>query len=238
MSERKVGRQSAESAELSRNKIICAAAELFARKGFEAVSVREIAEAAEVSHGLIRHHFGSKLQIWQRICELIVDNVHQETEHVLQRLDPQLAPNQRLFTLLSTLLASQLNDPRMMKLMADAFRTDQHKFEIFKNMPKRIEVLMQAELKQVQNQGYLSGLVVAEMKWLLCIFADAPAMLEPLMKDTYGEDIEQARLSHWRLGCRMLAGLLGIDFNQLPEVNHLDEIATEIECALGCDAIT
>lgn len=37
-----------------------AALRLFAEQGFEATTIREIAAAAEVSSGLVRHHFGSK----------------------------------------------------------------------------------------------------------------------------------------------------------------------------------
>jgi AcrR family transcriptional regulator len=43
-----------------RQRLIKASLALFADKGFEAVSVRDVAKASGVSLGLIRHHFGSK----------------------------------------------------------------------------------------------------------------------------------------------------------------------------------
>lgn len=43
-----------------RQRLLTAALKLFGEKGFNAVTVREIAAAAEVSIGLIKHHFGSK----------------------------------------------------------------------------------------------------------------------------------------------------------------------------------
>jgi TetR/AcrR family transcriptional regulator, repressor for neighboring sulfatase len=43
-----------------RSSLIAAATELFADRGPRAVSVREIAEAAGVNHGLVHHYFGSK----------------------------------------------------------------------------------------------------------------------------------------------------------------------------------
>ncbi|WP_298445389.1 TetR/AcrR family transcriptional regulator [uncultured Ferrimonas sp.] len=229
MAAKKSGRQSAESAQQTRDSIVCAAVELFADKGFEAVSVREIAEAAQVSHGLIRHHFGNKLQIWHRICELIVDDVNLELEYLLRHLDESLQPNERFFQLLSTLLASHLNDPRLMKLMSDAFRGDPEKFVIFNSMPDCIEQLMQRELTKVQQQGYLSGLVVDEVKWMLCMFADAPAMMEPMMLDIYGAQLQQAQLRHWQFSCRMIAAMLGVDIATLPQVSSLAEVATPRE---------
>jgi AcrR family transcriptional regulator len=40
--------------------LIATAAELFAARGPRAVSVREVADAAGVNHGLVHHYFGSK----------------------------------------------------------------------------------------------------------------------------------------------------------------------------------
>jgi len=43
-----------------KNRILLCAMELFAEKGFDGVTTRDIAAQAEVSVGLISHHFGSK----------------------------------------------------------------------------------------------------------------------------------------------------------------------------------
>lgn len=43
-----------------RASLIAAATELFAERGPSAVTVRQIAEAARVNHGLVHHYFGSK----------------------------------------------------------------------------------------------------------------------------------------------------------------------------------
>lgn len=43
-----------------RQRLLKAALKLFGDKGFDSVSVREIAAASDVSIGLIKHHFGSK----------------------------------------------------------------------------------------------------------------------------------------------------------------------------------
>lgn len=49
-----------QGAEAVREALIRAAAELFARRGPAAVTVREIARQAQVNHGLVHRHFGSK----------------------------------------------------------------------------------------------------------------------------------------------------------------------------------
>jgi len=56
------------SAETERREaILRAAADLFAEKGYQAVSTEEIARAAGVSKGLVHYHFSSKAILLQRV---------------------------------------------------------------------------------------------------------------------------------------------------------------------------
>ena len=45
----------------------------FARNGYEATSVREIAKASGVDPALVAHHFGSKESLWLAVVERIAD---------------------------------------------------------------------------------------------------------------------------------------------------------------------
>ena len=53
----------------AKNRIFEAAVDLFARKGFDAVGVREIAEAAEVNISMISYYYGGKTGILKCILE-------------------------------------------------------------------------------------------------------------------------------------------------------------------------
>ncbi len=55
------------SAAQSRDRILSAARDLFAERGVDGVSVRDIAEAAGVSHPLVHHYFGTKASIVDEI---------------------------------------------------------------------------------------------------------------------------------------------------------------------------
>ncbi|WP_459283247.1 TetR/AcrR family transcriptional regulator [Arthrobacter sp. TMN-37] len=63
--------------------MVVAARTLFAQRGVDAVGTREIAEAAGVTHGLVRHHFGSKQGVWQAV----VDAADAEFAATLQPLE-------------------------------------------------------------------------------------------------------------------------------------------------------
>lgn len=225
MTAKRSGRQSATSAQQTRKVILCAAAELFVDKGFDRVSVRELADKAGVSHGLIRHHFGSKQQIWEQICDLVLEDVTLQVKTILAELDPKVPANERYFYLISRFLATQLQDPRPMRLMVDAVRDNEMLFNYFQDAPADIEHLMDSELRAVQAQGYLQGMHVKEMKWLICMFSDAPATLAPLLMDVYDTDLNEARVQHWMLACRLLANPLGIPFDRIPTPTSLDEVA-------------
>jgi TetR/AcrR family transcriptional regulator len=57
------------SAEDRRRQIVHAAIELFARKGFDGTTTREIAQAAGVSEALIFRHFPTKHDLYRAIID-------------------------------------------------------------------------------------------------------------------------------------------------------------------------
>lgn len=79
------GKQSAEIAAQSRQLILNAAGQLFAQKGFHAASLREIATSAGTTHGLIRHHFGTKEDLWRAVVDRFVDRIAAGQRPLLER---------------------------------------------------------------------------------------------------------------------------------------------------------
>ncbi len=69
IAEQRTGRQSEEAAEKTRAAILEAALNEFANHGFEGSSLRNIAKAAGTTHGLIRHHFGSKEAVFYAVVD-------------------------------------------------------------------------------------------------------------------------------------------------------------------------
>jgi TetR/AcrR family transcriptional regulator len=63
------GRRSDAEATETRQRILAAARRLFADRGFDAVGLRDIAALAGVSHGLMRHHLGSKKAVWEAVAD-------------------------------------------------------------------------------------------------------------------------------------------------------------------------
>ncbi len=93
---RRRGRPSAECAQGADN-LLRTARRIFALRGYEATSVREIARQAEVDPALIAHHFGSKEALWLAVVEQIKELLDPmlETATAL-RADASLSPRARV----------------------------------------------------------------------------------------------------------------------------------------------
>lgn len=63
----------AGKSEKTKQKIVTASRDLFAKKGYSETSVRDILEAAEISKGNLYHHFKGKefcsFILWKRIID-------------------------------------------------------------------------------------------------------------------------------------------------------------------------
>lgn len=52
-----------------RHRLLRAAEKVFAEKGFDRATMRNVAEEAEVGHPLVAHHFGTKLNLYRSVFE-------------------------------------------------------------------------------------------------------------------------------------------------------------------------
>ncbi|MBB4918144.1 TetR/AcrR family transcriptional regulator [Streptosporangium saharense] len=78
---------SSGSASERRDHLVKLAADLFARKGFQATTVREIAEEAGILSGSLYHHFDSKETIVDEVLTTFLDDLVSRYRAVLDRRD-------------------------------------------------------------------------------------------------------------------------------------------------------
>lgn len=70
--------------ETSREKILNAATKLFAEKGFDGVSIREICKEANINICMISYYFGGKKELYQAIIDNLIER---QTEYAKTFLD-------------------------------------------------------------------------------------------------------------------------------------------------------
>lgn len=71
----------------TRQRILQAALELFAERGFEGASVRDIATNADVNHGLIKYHFESKDLLWKAAVDFLFERQADEMKAPAHELE-------------------------------------------------------------------------------------------------------------------------------------------------------
>jgi len=97
-----------------RRQILDAAVRVFARQGFHACRVSDIADEARVAYGLVYHYFGSKdevldtlfLERWNVMLDLIRDIDRQE-----------IPARDKLYAIASFIVDSYRHDPDLMKVI-------------------------------------------------------------------------------------------------------------------------
>src|SRR5688572_3722264 len=93
-----------ESDEGTRRALIRAGLDLFGRHGFEASSIRQIAQAAAVNSAGIAYHFGGKEGLRRACAEAIVATMKERVlgPDALRPLPPDLTPDAALEAMLVT----------------------------------------------------------------------------------------------------------------------------------------
>lgn len=102
------------NAEESKEQITEAATALFAERGF-ASTMREIAERAGVTKGLIHHHFGSKDELWESVKEHLLERFAQAQYEVMARAEATGSEFMR--SLLRGYFAFLRDNPKLARIM-------------------------------------------------------------------------------------------------------------------------
>lgn len=135
------GRRTQAESEGTKLRILERAEQLFARRGFGGVSLREIAAECELQHRTIQHHFGSKLALYQAVLERwdaelksrLLDAIDGQTEladvieHVVEELFDYLLSRRDWVTLTARATMGEelpegadLNDQSWLRFIDDA----------------------------------------------------------------------------------------------------------------------
>lgn len=101
----------------NRQRIMEEAVDLFAHKGYDAVSVREIAEAAEVTKPVIYYYFKNKRDLHDQLIREAFQEANAIHESIYQS---DIAPDEKLRQLMQIHFQFCLDNPDRIKLLFDA----------------------------------------------------------------------------------------------------------------------
>ena len=153
----------------SRERIVRAAAELFATKGFDAVSIDQVMEAAGLTRGAFYAHFHSKQDLYRE--SIIAANRHSAVNKVLENLrDPAQTTRQVIRSYLSDEhLALQFFPCPMAFLSTDIANRDKGVRDAYTRVFHGLNNVIEAGLEPVEER--LSGDVNSRQQRSLAITA-------------------------------------------------------------------
>jgi TetR/AcrR family fatty acid metabolism transcriptional regulator len=142
-------------AEEKRRRILEAAVRVFARRGFHASRVGDIAEEAGVAHGLLYHYFSSKDEVLQTVFRENWAELLERFEQVEASDEPA---DEKLHGLVKILLRTWRNDPDLVTVMVREVGRSAH-------LASQVEVIGQgfAVIERVIRQGQGEGVFRAEL---------------------------------------------------------------------------
>lgn len=178
----------------SRDALLSAAIELFAQFGFEGTTMRAVATRAGVNHGMIRHIFGSKEDLWQEAMGFLFERASSE----IGEIDVDEPPRARFEHLIHTYVRYCARHPEHARLMIQLsivdgpqldwtstnFIRDRHGYAI----PLIEELKAAGDLPQAETSSILFSVVAS----CQMIFLLAPEVLKTTGRDmTRDAEIEK-----------------------------------------------
>jgi TetR/AcrR family transcriptional regulator len=176
------GKQTSESAEQTKLAIIEAGLKLFAARGFEATSLRELAQEVNVTHALILHYFGTKEEIWKASIEfglerLAASYTHYVTLEMLACHDPV----DLLKMAIRDFLEASARYPEITRLvMQESIQAGERLNYILARYDPQGEV-MEPLFQRVYQKGYLKQFEAGPTFFLFLLTAGAFPLVLPAL---------------------------------------------------------
>ena len=141
---------------ITRDKILMTAAKLFADKGFEATSMREIAELCELTKPALYYHFQDKNTLFAEIINAIANYSVQFLTEIYQS---DKDPINKLYDIVIMQVTRLKQNPVITKFLINApIRNipNETKVEFYKQMQKNKEMLINI-ITEGKEKGYLKS---------------------------------------------------------------------------------
>lgn len=224
---RKKRRGTAKQAEEISLNIINVAAEMFASNGYKAVSLRKVSDKVGISHGLIRHHIGSKESLWHRVSHHLYDDYQSSIVKILKALPKGIPPSLMLYLFTMRLFTSMMHSQVSTRLL---YESVQQKDNIASNfLENNIEI---NNLIDSFNQSADENLInTSELKWHLLMLTYGSVCINPHLSpldDLRGSTAQKLRLIHWEMVNKQMVNIFNIDKEHTITLVELDEFTHEL----------
>lgn len=178
----------ASKTERTKAKILEAALELFAERGFHGASVRDIAARADLAHGLLKYHFENKDLLWKAAVEFLFERQAKELAPPPGYED--LSPDQRVRNWLRRYVRYCARRPEHARIIIQESLHDTERLRwLVDNYVSQIHAEMRPLAKQWMKEGVYPFVPEYAIIYIIMAAAQSPFLLAPEVKLTSGVDM-------------------------------------------------
>lgn len=184
---RKLGKKTRAESEITKKKVLRAALKIFAREGFYNAKLRDISAMAGTTHSLIRHHFGSKDDLWKAVVDYGL-NLHKNG--LIRTLKSGVDDPVALFkAFITTYIKLVAQNPELSKiLLHDNSRSSPHLTYLMKRQ-EQLHDIIEPVFKNAQNQGYFKGFDHNSFHVYVRALVETPIATRDMSNRLVGENI-------------------------------------------------
>jgi TetR/AcrR family transcriptional regulator len=182
------------SAEDTRERLIRAAAQLFAEKGYEGASVKELASVAGVNVSLVSYHFGGKEGLFKAALEQFGKEGLGAAERILTPPASAEELQIRLKLFIEEAYRIQLSQPQLCRIRhRECDLQSPIALDIFKNTFHRVFEKLAGFVESARKKGLLKEDLNAQIATIQLFGALVhPIRMAPIAKETLGVSIYDA----------------------------------------------
>ena len=185
---RQLGKQTREVSEKTKEKVLRAALVEFAREGFFNAKLRDIAALAGTTHSLIRHHFGSKDDLWKAVVDYGLQ-LHEDSLLKILTLRESADSVELFKDFIATYILTIAKHPELSKiLLHDNSRTSPH-LDYLIVRQKRLHALIEPVFKNAQACGYFKGFDHDSFSVYVRALVETPIVTRDMTNKLLKEDI-------------------------------------------------
>jgi AcrR family transcriptional regulator len=187
---RKLGKKTRAESEITKKKVLRAALKIFANEGFYSAKLRDISAQAGTTHSLIRHHFGSKDDLWKAVVDYGLE-LHKNG--LLSALNSGIDDPITLFkAFVSTYIKLVAQNPELSKiLLHDNSRSSPHLTYLMKRQ-EQLHDIIEPVFKNAQKQGYFKGFDHNSFHVYVRSLVETPIATRDMSNRLLGENILSA----------------------------------------------
>lgn len=177
-----------EQKQQTQARVLDAALRFFGEFGYEAASLRLIADHAGVSHGVVRLHYGSKDELWKEAVRFLFARQHEE---MLAQFDPDPSndPRGELEKLIRSYVEYCARHPEHIRIMVREAISGGERLEwMAKEFVAPLHARAELLLREAVKAGVLPDLPLVSLLYIVVGAVQSMAMLASEVHAVHGID--------------------------------------------------